>query len=65
VVGKELPKIVTEHPDTYPADEPNRRCPDITKAQTHVKYQPAISLEEGLRRFFGWAQEAYKEEPLQ
>jgi UDP-glucuronate decarboxylase len=62
VVGKDLPKIVTEHPDSYPADEPNRRCPDITKAQAHVKYQPKITLDEGLRRFFTWAQEAYKEE---
>ena len=29
-----------EHPDTYPADEPQRRCPDITKARLQVGYEP-------------------------
>lgn len=48
-----------EHPDTYPSDEPQRRCPDITKAQLQVSYAPAVPLEEGLLRFFGWAKTAY------
>jgi UDP-glucuronate decarboxylase len=52
---------VAEHPDTYPADEPQRRCPDITKARLQVGYEPNVPLEEGLKRFFGWAQYAYKE----
>ncbi len=50
---------IVEYPDTYPADEPTRRCPDITKAKAHVGYNPKISLQEGLTRFFGWAREAY------
>jgi UDP-glucuronate decarboxylase len=62
VLGREVKKIVTEHPDTYPADEPNRRCPDITKAMQQVNYSPAIPLEEGLRRFFAWAEQAYKDD---
>lgn len=48
-----------EHPDTYPADEPQRRCPDITKAQLQLAYEPHVGIEDGLRRFFGWAKAAY------
>jgi UDP-glucuronate decarboxylase len=50
---------VIEHPDTYPADEPQRRCPDITKACLQVGYEPKVDLEDGLRRFFDWARKAY------
>jgi len=50
---------VIEHPDTYPADEPQRRCPDITKAEIQVGYEPQVGLEDGLRRFFQWAKIAY------
>jgi len=50
---------VIEHPDTYPADEPQRRCPDITKAQIQVGYEPRVGIEDGLRRFFEWAKVAY------
>ncbi len=50
---------VIEHPDTYPADEPQRRCPDITKARLQVGYEPRISIDTGLRRFFDWAKTAY------
>lgn len=60
VPGLKVDHHVAEHPDTYPADEPQRRCPDITKARLQVGYEPCVSLEEGLRRFFGWAKEAYR-----
>lgn len=52
---------VAEHPDTYPADEPQRRCPDITKARMQVGFQPKVELPEGLRRFFVWAEHAYSQ----
>jgi len=52
---------IIEHPDTYPADEPNRRCPDITKAVEQVGYKPKVDLDDGLKRFFDWAREAYQE----
>ena len=48
------------YPDTYPADEPLRRCPDIGKAAL-LGYKPNVELAEGLKRFFGWAREAYTE----
>lgn len=47
------------YPTTYPADEPNRRCPNISKAREHVGYQPTVSLDDGLRRFFSWTAENY------
>ena len=36
------------HP--LPQDDPRQRCPDITKAQTVLGWQPRVSLEEGLRQ---------------
>ena len=31
-------------------DDPRRRCPDIGRAKQHLKWEPKISLEEGLRQ---------------
>ncbi len=31
-------------------DDPNRRCPDITKARTRLDWEPVVSLEEGLMK---------------
>lgn len=36
----------------YLTDNPQRRCPDITKARTLLGYSPRISLVEGLRRTY-------------
>jgi UDP-glucuronate decarboxylase len=33
-----------------PAGDPQRRCPDISLAQSALNWSPTISLEEGLRR---------------
>ena len=46
---------MVDYPDTYPAGEPQRRCPDLAKARTHLDYAHRVSLEEGLGRFIGWA----------
>jgi len=64
VIERGMPELkvryhLIEHPDTYPADEPQRRCPDITKAQLQVGYEPKVSLDDGLARFFRWAKTAY------
>lgn len=48
------------YPDSYPSDEPKRRCPDITKAQTQLDFNPNVKLAQGLKRFFSWAMDAYK-----
>jgi UDP-glucuronate decarboxylase len=48
-----------EYPDSYPADEPQRRCPDIRKARLQLKYEPAVSVEDGLRRFLSWTKDNF------
>ena len=49
-------KVVRGHsPETdYLVDNPNRRCPDITKARQELQYRPQVTLEEGLRRTLLW-----------
>ncbi len=39
--------------------EPRRRCPDLTKARTMLGYQPQVSLDEALQRFWDWARINY------
>lgn len=41
----------------YLTDNPQRRCPDLTKSREHLGYEPGISLDEGLRRTLAWARE--------
>lgn len=43
-----------EYPDSYPTDEPLRRCPDLTKARKQLNYKPKIYLNEGLEIFWKW-----------
>lgn len=59
VIGRKLEVELLEHPDSYPADEPRRRCPDITKATLQLDYKPSVALREGLRRFMDWAAKNY------
>lgn len=59
VLGRRLEYNVIEYPDTYPADEPMRRCPDIRKARLQLGYDPLVGLDEGLRRFLAWTDAAY------
>ena len=37
-----------------PADDPARRRPDITLAKARLGWQPAVALDEGLRRTIEW-----------
>jgi UDP-glucuronate decarboxylase len=41
----------------YMVDNPNRRCPVITKARQEIGYDPIVPLEEGLRRSMIWYRE--------
>jgi dTDP-glucose 4,6-dehydratase len=36
--------------EPLPADDPRRRCPDITVARRELGWEPVVDLEEGLRR---------------
>ena len=50
------------YPETYPAGEPQRRCPDLAKAAKELGYASQVDLQDGLSRFVGWArgQQSYK-----
>lgn len=45
---------LTAYPESYPAGEPQRRCPDITKAERELGYSPSVSLREGLQKTMQW-----------
>lgn len=59
-IGRAVPYNLIEYPDSYPADEPMRRSPDIRKARLQLEFEPAVSLDDGLKRFMTWALNAYK-----
>jgi UDP-glucuronate decarboxylase len=43
---------ITFHP--RPPDDPQRRCPDISKAKKLLGWSPTVTLEEGLRKTIHW-----------
>ncbi len=47
-------------PTSVYSSEPLRRCPDITKAVNEIGYFPKVTLEEGIKDFFGWAEQVYR-----
>ena len=59
ILDKKVKYNIVDYPDSYPADEPNRRCPDILKAKRQIKYQPKVDINEGLRRFIRWSDSVY------
>lgn len=58
--GGEIKSKVINYPASYPEDEPIRRCPNISKANKDLKYEPKISLEKGLKNYLFWARDNYK-----
>ncbi len=57
VTGRDLPFV--ERP-TAVGDDPNRRCPDIAKARALTGWEPAIPLDEGLRRTIPYFERALR-----
>jgi nucleoside-diphosphate-sugar epimerase len=49
-----------ENAPTYPGSV-SRRCPDITKARTHLGYEPRVNWKEGLKITLGWYKEYLEE----
>lgn len=48
------------YPSYYPAGEPTRRCPDLTKIRNDVGYTPKVDLETGLKKSIAWFKTEYK-----
>ena len=63
----ETAKLVSElvHPGTelqietkpQPADDPTKRCPDITKAKNLLEYQPQVVFSQGLQKTVAYFRE--------
>jgi dTDP-glucose 4,6-dehydratase/UDP-glucuronate decarboxylase len=55
ISGKDL---IVEHKTSedphYLTNNPNRRCPDISKAKSLLNYQPYVSIEDGLKRTYNY-----------
>lgn len=60
VTGLSFERIRQEYPASYPADEPQRRCPDISLARQDLGYEPQVSIEVGLKRFFEYTQASFE-----
>ena len=60
ILNKKIEYNIVDYPDSYPADEPNRRCPDIFKAKIQIKYEARIDILEGLKRFIKWSDQVYQ-----
>lgn len=52
------------YPDAYPADEPQRRCPDLEKIRYELRYEPRVNVESGLRRTLAWFRATFSLEEL-
>jgi UDP-glucuronate decarboxylase len=59
VLNRKIARNVIQYPDSYPADEPLRRCPDIRKAKLQIGFETRVGFDEGLRRFLGWADSVF------
>jgi UDP-glucuronate decarboxylase len=57
--GRPVSYNLIEYPDSYPADEPMRRSPDIRKARLQLDFDPKVPLDVGLKRFLDWALQTY------
>ncbi|MCR9233605.1 MAG: SDR family oxidoreductase [bacterium] len=66
----ELAEAVLEHVDSssklihepLPQDDPKQRCPDITKAKSFLKWEPQVSLKEGLGKTVEYYQQLMDQE---
>ena len=52
-----------EYPETYPAGEPQRRVPDLSKITEKLGYHPSVDLQDGLIRTLNWFRELLQEPP--
>jgi len=57
VTGSDSPITFVEPHDARTADDPQVRCPDISKARRVLGWSPEVALEEGLRRTAAYFQE--------
>ncbi|MEH7115442.1 NAD-dependent epimerase/dehydratase family protein [Neobacillus niacini] len=63
LIGKLVGGVEIEYKESdderYLIDNPQRRCPDLTKAKNLLGYVPMVNLEDGLGRLKDWYVEVY------
>jgi len=59
ISSRKIKYDIIEYPDSYPTDEPLRRCPDIRKARLQLGFEPLVTFENGLSRFLSWTDKFY------
>lgn len=42
--------------------DPDRRCPDLTRARIVLNYSPKVTLQEGVKKFIDWAKSELERE---
>lgn len=61
VLQRPIDKKVIEYPASYAGvGDPTRRVPDISKAKKELGFEPQVSLDEGIKRFYNWAEFNYQ-----
>ena len=60
VMNTKLNYKITQYPKSYPPDQPQRRCPNISSARKNLNYEPKVSLHEGLKRHFDFSIDFFK-----
>lgn len=59
IVGDVSIKYQKSSESNYLTDNPQRRCPDLSKARRLLDYKPSVSLKEGLQRLKLWYVQNY------
>ena len=52
--GTKVNIALIKYPEGYPIGDPTRRAPDLAKARKELRFNPAITLDDGLPRMFTW-----------
>ncbi|HYF83996.1 MAG TPA: NAD-dependent epimerase/dehydratase family protein [Clostridia bacterium] len=59
IVGNTTVEYNRSSESEYLIDNPQRRCPDLSKAKRLIGYKPHISLDEGLKKLKDWYRHTY------
>ena len=57
-LAEKVIKICDSHSEIVyndlPVDDPRKRCPDIKKAKEVLKWEPSVTIDEGITRSIDW-----------
>ena len=56
--------MLVSYPESYPAGEPQRRCPSLAKIRKELNYKPTVNLKSGLNRTINWFRASNKKQNL-